>query len=641
MRKAWFFCFLLPGLLAGCVSNPPADALPEVSETLDAIGRRLSQSLSEIQAHGRGHARFRAPVPPQGAGARRLGPRLPAVPSDRTRRGRGRRSRESSVPFWIHDQGFVATGETLANLDGRWLLFRKAFPPGWIGLGVNGLDRSPPAHYVVFLRSPPDRRAASGGFDHAGPGVGGPLAQAESPGPASARRGRSAGPSRRFPHRSRVPSCSSRSTIDATPRCWRVARVWKTQGPLGEFSRPGHDRVRIRSRPRAGLELANRAGRPATRPSGSSPRASRRPRTTCTMDPDLTGMRVVAGTSTLVRSPNLLNDPVIRRHVVSVGDLSPDTTYLYSLKAGDGRWGPWRTAKTGRSSSGRLEFLYMGDAQTGLEDWGKRLVTAYRRHPGLEFILLAGDLVDRGNERTNWDHFFLRAEEIFERMPVMPCVGNHEYLDMGPRLYRSFFALPRNGPDGIAPGPGLSLRGGVRLHRRSRQHPRGLRRTRGQTPGELARRRPLPTPGPSGSSSCSTTRSIRRIPGATRRHCGSTGCRCSTSIAWTSSSRATITPTCGPIRCAGHRRVSAGEPGTIYVVSVAGDKFCEQPPREYIEVGFTETSTYQTIEIDDQTHRLTYRAWNDAGEVADRLVLTHPGPAEPAVFAGRERAGLR
>ena len=94
----------------------------------------------------------------------------------------------------------------------------------------------------------------------------------------------------------------------------------------------------------------------------------------------------------------------------------------------------------------------MGDAQTGLENWGKRLFTAYRRHPGLEFIMLAGDLVDRGNERTNWDHFFLRAEEIFERMPVMPCVGNHEYLDMGPRLYRSFFALPRNGPAGIAPG---------------------------------------------------------------------------------------------------------------------------------------------------------------------------------------------
>ena len=33
----------------------------------------------------------------------------------------------------------------------------------------------------------------------------------------------------------------------------------------------------------------------------------------------------------------------------------------------------------------------------------------------------------------------------------MPCVGNHEYLDRGPWLYRSIFALPANGPAGVAP----------------------------------------------------------------------------------------------------------------------------------------------------------------------------------------------
>ena len=70
----------------------------------------------------------------------------------------------------------------------------------------------------------------------------------------------------------------------------------------------------------------------------------------------------------------------------------------------------------------------------------------------MDCIFLTGDLVDRGNERTNWDHFFLRAESIFDRVPVMPAVGNHEYLDQGPRLYNSFFRLPSNGPDGVTPG---------------------------------------------------------------------------------------------------------------------------------------------------------------------------------------------
>ena len=92
-----------------------------------------------------------------------------------------------------------------------------------------------------------------------------------------------------------------------------------------------------------------------------------------------------------------------------------------------------------------------GRRPDGAGGWGRLLEAAYRRHPDIDFILLAGDLVDRGNERTNWDHFFLRAAGVFDRVPLMPCVGNHEYLDMGPRLYRAFFELPRNGPQGIDP----------------------------------------------------------------------------------------------------------------------------------------------------------------------------------------------
>ena len=113
--------------------------------------------------------------------------------------------------------------------------------------------------------------------------------------------------------------------------------------------------------------------------------------------------------------------------------------------------GPGERSKRARTRLAGSRFLYLGDAQTGLEGWGRLLKAAYRRHPDTDFLLLAGDLVDRGNERTNWDHFFLRADGVFDRVPLMPCVGNHEYLDMGPRLYRAFFELPRNGPPGIDP----------------------------------------------------------------------------------------------------------------------------------------------------------------------------------------------
>jgi hypothetical protein len=74
----------------------------------------------------------------------------------------------------------------------------------------------------------------------------------------------------------------------------------------------------------------------------------------------------------------------------------------------------------------------------------------------------------------------------------------------------------------------------------------------------------------------------------------------------------------------GGRPVSSPDQGTIYVVSVSGDKFYDQVPRDYTEFGLTKTPTYQTIEIDNVQNRLTYRAWTDAGEEIDRVIITKP-----------------
>jgi hypothetical protein len=153
MRKAWLFCLLVPWLLAGCFTQPPVDRLPDVAETLDAVGKRLSHTLSESR------------LTTLATDGGNLLPLLRASERDALGRGYLRfHSRqtvvvevaapEKSVPFWVHDLGFVPTGATIANADGRWLLFRKEHAAGWNGLGVNGLDRSPRAHYVVFLRSP-------------------------------------------------------------------------------------------------------------------------------------------------------------------------------------------------------------------------------------------------------------------------------------------------------------------------------------------------------------------------------------------------------------------------------------------------------------------------------------------------------
>jgi hypothetical protein len=73
-----------------------------------------------------------------------------------------------------------------------------------------------------------------------------------------------------------------------------------------------------------------------------------------------------------------------------------------------------------------------------------------------------------------------------------------------------------------------------------------------------------------------------------------------------------------------HRRVDTLGAGTIYVIAVSGDKFVEQASRDYVEVGRSGISTYQTIEIDTDSNRLSYRARTEDGIVVDAFQLEKP-----------------
>ena len=310
-------------------------------------------------------------------------------------------------------------------------------------------------------------------------------------------------------------------------------------------------------------------------------------------NPDLHGIRTVEGESKLVRSEGLLNDPLIRRHSVVVDGLDPDTMYYYSV--GDdltGIWGPWRTVRTGPVKPRRLEFLYLGDAQTGFEGWGNLLTAAFRRHPGMDCILLAGDLVDRGNERTNWDHFFLRAEPIFDRVPLMPSVGNHEYLDQGPRLYSSFFRLPTNGPAEVTPGlvyhfqygsaffAVLDSTSAVMSPTQAQKQAEWLDQALSQSQAEwkfVMFHHPVYPSHPVRDNPL-----IREhwVPIIDKHH---------VDMVLQGHDHAYLQTY--PMR--GHQRVSTSAEGTTYVVAVSGDKFAGQGSRDYIEIGKTGLSTYQ------------------------------------------------
>jgi hypothetical protein len=544
---------------------------------------------------------------------------------------------ETSVPFWVQDLGFQPDDLVLTNEDTAWRLFRRSFAPGWVGLGVNGLDRTPPAHYAVFVRRADGRAAGSAESllvldprsAHswktipARPGV---SAAHDSYRPFATLPGELLGAVLLQPAHAK-----RHSTLLAT------GRVWKTHVVAG--SRPDQVTIAFGTDPTRELvwswTTSTSVKSTALRIAPANPQTVRE-RKIVVDGAAPADVRVVTGEATALKVPNLLNDPVVLRHRVAVDRLEPDTTYLYS--PGDGSpagWGPWRAVKTAPSPARDLSFLYLGDAQTGLERWGSLLRAAYRRQPGINFLLIAGDLVDRGNERTNWDHFFLRAADVFDRVPFMPCVGKHEYLDMGPRLYRAFFELPHNGPAGIDPelvyqfecgnaffamlDSTLAVTDAGQARRQAEWLDAALGKTHATWKLVIFHHPVYP------SHPWRDTPNLREywVPVFDRHHVDLVLQGHDHAYLRTYSLR-------------GHHRAANPGAGTTYIVAVSGDKFVDQAQRDYIEVGYTSLSTYQTIEIKAQSPRLFYRAWSETGEMVDELVLAYKSSSPKASKSVRD-----
>ncbi len=130
------------------------------------------------------------------------------------------------------------------------------------------------------------------------------------------------------------------------------------------------------------------------------------------------------------------------RFTVTLRGLLPKTEYLYRV-GGEGDWSEPASFTTAAPED-RFSFLYMGDVQEGYEDWGDMLAQVWKENPQLRFVLMGGDLVDKGNDLSEWQQFLIAAGPVFRSLPLLAAVGNHDDTN----LFRTLFALPTNGPKG-------------------------------------------------------------------------------------------------------------------------------------------------------------------------------------------------
>jgi predicted phosphodiesterase len=130
-------------------------------------------------------------------------------------------------------------------------------------------------------------------------------------------------------------------------------------------------------------------------------------------------------------------------HEIPLKNLSPKTRYVYRVKcvAADGTVteSGLLTFGTAVDVTDAWSFCVVGDTQANPKMTAKVAKSMWERRP--HFVLHCGDVVDNGPVKREWtDELFTPCQDLFSRVAVFPCIGNHE---RNHAHYYQYFSLPK------------------------------------------------------------------------------------------------------------------------------------------------------------------------------------------------------
>jgi len=508
---------------------------------------------------------------------------------------------QKEVVYWLAARGFEKTGISVETNEGPFEAYRKDFPAGEIGLGVNSLTGDGDHYFVAMV---PQEAGAAVELSEIYPGqhtvgvmnpgeriyvswdetvlkdVPAPLAgQVLLRGNENARR------SAKLTSIYNTTLYPSSATPDQITLTWASdpkttqAIQWRTSTDVAQSA------ARYRIKRVAGTELADR------------------------------WITVAAQTKELVNH-NTVNDPVCNRHSVNLIGLEPSTTYEYEV--GDGSstgWSAPYTFTTAPDTTTPFKFIYMGDAQNGLDTWGKLVHNAHAAEPDTAFYIMAGDLVNRGNERDDWDLFFHNAAGVYDQKQLVPCIGNHEDQgDHGPWMYLELFDLPENGPVGVTPERAYSFTYSNALF---------VVLDSNVLPSEQVEWLDAQLANSDATWKFAVYHHPAYSSGANRNNAdvrelwGALFDKYHVDLALQGHDHAYLRT--WPMK--NEQRVGSAAEGTIYIVSVSGTKHYDQGDFDYTEFGMTNVATYQVLDLRIDGNKLTYKAFDIEGKLRDEFVI--------------------
>lgn len=141
---------------------------------------------------------------------------------------------------------------------------------------------------------------------------------------------------------------------------------------------------------------------------------------------------------------------VANYHSAIVDNLTAGQKYVYRVGS-QGYWTEWHQIQMPDASK-KISFIYFGDAQNDIKSmWSRVIREAYKTMPRIDFMLHAGDLINRHDRDSEWGEWFYAGNFIHATVPSVMTPGNHEYgkgVVLSPQ-WKPQFNLPLNGPKGL------------------------------------------------------------------------------------------------------------------------------------------------------------------------------------------------
>lgn len=162
-----------------------------------------------------------------------------------------------------------------------------------------------------------------------------------------------------------------------------------------------------------------------------------------------------SNTAAIQNQVELLHGKSVYSFQAVMPSLDDDTWYTYRVGS-DGNWSEWNQFKTASREPDDFTFLFFGDIQNKIfSDCAQVFRAAFRNLEGASFFLLAGDLVNDGQDESQWQEFFNALGWLPRSYPIVPVPGNHEYPNPRftpfkdrklTRFWPANFLVPQNGP---------------------------------------------------------------------------------------------------------------------------------------------------------------------------------------------------